>query len=298
MTLAVDRDSERSADLAHTVVTETPNAFDPAAPRPRPPIKTGATRKRRKRNYDIVGERPQTVAVGGRVLHRRRLGHIYGIIGLVTTSSPEPRPVRPVSAIDVRGVGEALDDGDRDTTWWYDPSTGQVEMGVSEWIADEFGDDDEPEDRGLVPIESYGSRAAYDDMVTFASAVSDRPRRRPPATGAGGPRRVPPVPRHAARVRGSRRTVARPTPRPDPSSRAIDWLVNEGHVDPADAEVATTARDATASSVLESVGHTSGLRLDVTELPGRWADVEAAVDAGHEVTLLRDGEPWATITPT
>ncbi|MET0661722.1 MAG: UPF0158 family protein, partial [Ilumatobacteraceae bacterium] len=31
-----------------------------------------------------------------------------------------------------------------------------------------------PEDRGLVPIEPYGSRAAYEDMATFASAVSDR----------------------------------------------------------------------------------------------------------------------------
>ena len=61
-------------------------------------------------------------------------------------------------------MAEALDDGDRDATWWYDPSTGQVEPGVSEWMADEFGDDDEPEDRGLVPIESHRSRAAYDDI--------------------------------------------------------------------------------------------------------------------------------------
>jgi hypothetical protein len=74
--------------------------------------------------------------------------------------------------------------------------------------------------------------------------------------------------------------------------------VNEGHVDLADADVATTTRDAVASSVLESVGHTNGLHLDVSELAGRWADVEAAVDSGHEVTLLRNGEPWATITPT
>jgi hypothetical protein len=66
----------------------------------------------------------------------------------------------------------------------------------------------EPEDRGLVPIESHGSRAAYGDMVTFAC-----------------------------------------------------------------------------------------LRLDVTEVAGRWADIEAAVDAGHEVRLLRGGEPWAMITP-
>jgi antitoxin (DNA-binding transcriptional repressor) of toxin-antitoxin stability system len=40
-----------------------------------------------------------------------------------------------------------------------------------------------------------------------------------------------------------------------------------------------------------------GLRLEVSELAGRLADIERTVDAGHDVTLLRDGEPWATITP-
>ena len=90
------------------------------------------------------------------------------------TSSPEPRPVRPVSAIDVRGVGEALDDGDHDTTWWYDPSTGEVEPGVSDWIAADLDDDDDPAERGLVPIDSVGPREAYADMAEFAAAVDDR----------------------------------------------------------------------------------------------------------------------------
>ena len=81
---------------------------------------------------------------------------------------------RSLDGVDVRAVAEALDDGDPDTTWWYDPSTGQAEPGSAGWMADELGDDDDPEDRGLVPIDSNGSRAAYDDMVTFASAVGDR----------------------------------------------------------------------------------------------------------------------------
>ena len=45
--------------------------------------------------------------------------------GMVGPSEP-----RPLDGVDVRGVAEALDDGDRDTAWWYDPSTGQVELGV------------------------------------------------------------------------------------------------------------------------------------------------------------------------
>ena len=202
----------------------------------------------------------------------------------------------PSTAIDVRGVAEALDDGDRDTTWWYDPTTGQVEPGVAEWMAAEFGDDDEPEDRGLVPIESYGSRAAYGDMVTFASAVSDRRAAdllQRALEGRGAFRRFRDTLHEFEELVGPWRAYAQARS----ELRAIDWLLNEGHVDPADADVATTTRDAAASSVLESVGHTSGLRLDVIELAGRWADIEAAVEAGHEVTLLRDGEPWATIMP-
>ena len=208
-----------------------------------------------------------------------------------------PSGPRPIDAVDVRGVAEALDDGDRDTTWWYDPTTGQVETGVAEWMAAEFGDDDEPEDRGLVPIESYGSRAAYDDMATFASAVSDRRAAdllQRALEGRGAFRRFRDTLHEFEDLVGPWRAYAQARS----EQRAIDWLVNEGHVDPADAEVATTTRDAAASSVLESVGHTNGLRLDVSELAGRWADIEAAVDVGHEVTVLRGGEPWATISPT
>jgi hypothetical protein len=31
-------------------------------------------------------------------------------------------------------------------------------MGVSEWMGEEFDDDDDPAERGLVTIESFGSR--------------------------------------------------------------------------------------------------------------------------------------------
>lgn len=207
-----------------------------------------------------------------------------------------PSGPRPVDAIDVRGVAEALDDGDRETAWWYDPSTGQVEPGVSEWMADEFGDDDEPEERGLVPIDSAGSRAAYGDMVTFASAVGDRRASdllQRALEGGGAFRRFRDTPHESEDLVGPWRAYANARS----ELRAIDWLEGEGHVDPADAEVAMATRDAAASRALEAVGHATGLRLDVTELAGRWVDVERSVDAGEEVTLLRGGEPWATITP-
>lgn len=204
---------------------------------------------------------------------------------------------RPIEAIDVRGVAEALDDADQDTRWWYDPSTGQVEPGVADWMAAEFGDDDEPEDRALVPIESHGSRAAYDDMATFASGVGDRRAAdllQRALEGRGAFRRFRDTLHEFEDLVGPWRTFAQARS----EGRAIDWLVDEGHADPAGAQAARATSVAAASSVLESVGHARGLRLEVTELAGRWADIERTVDAGHVVTLLRGGEPWATITPT
>jgi hypothetical protein len=214
----------------------------------------------------------------------------HGVVGA-------PSQPRPVEAIDVRGVAEALDDGDRDTTWWYDPSTGQVELGVAEWVAAEFGDDDEPQDRGLVPIESHGSRAAYDDMATFASAVGDRRAAdllQRALEGRGAFRRFRDTLHEFEDLVGPWRALAQARS----EGRAIDWLVDEGHADPAGAEAARATRVAAAASALDAVGHQRGLRLEVTELAGRWADIERTLDAGHDVTLLRGGETWATITPT
>ena len=271
--LAVDRDSERSADLAHTVVTETPNAFDPAAPRPRPPIKTGATRKRRKRNYDIVGERPQTVAVGGRDLHRRHLGEIYGIIASVTTSSPDPWPVRPVAAVDVRGVAEALDDGDRDTAWWYDPSSGQVEPGVAEWIADEFDDDDEPDGPwpGADRVGRFSRR--YDDMVTFASAVGDRRAGdllQRALEGRGAFRRFRDTLHEFEDLVGPWRAYAQARS----EVRAIDWLATRATSTLPTPRLATRPGTPRRRASSNRSGSTTGLLVEVDRVTGRWADIE------------------------
>ena len=104
-----------------------------------------------------------------------------------------------------------------------------------------------------MPIESSGSRAAYGDMVTFASAVSDRRAAdllQRALEGRGAFRRFRDTLHEFEDLVGPWRAYAQARS----ERRAIDWLVNEGHVDPADAEVATTTRDAAASSVLESVG--------------------------------------------
>jgi len=176
--------------------------------------------------------------------------------------------LRPLDGVDVRSVAEALDDVDRDTTWWYDPTTGQVEPGVSEEIATEFGDDDEPGERGLVPIESQGSGAAYGDMVTFASAVSDRRARdllQRALEGRGAFRRFRDTLHEFEELVGPWRAFSQARS----ERRAIEWLAAEGHVEPADAEAARTATDDAAASSLDAVGRVTGLPLDVSELTGR-----------------------------
>jgi hypothetical protein len=201
-----------------------------------------------------------------------------------------------VSGIDVSGVAEALDDGGGETTWWYDPSTGQVEMGVSEWMAADFDEDDDPAERGLVTIESFGSRAAYGDMAAFAAAVGDR--------------RAADLLQRALQGRGAFRRF-RDTLADFPDllthwsmyaracgeSRAIEWLVAEGYVDEADGNAEVATRAAALDAVVAAVGHPRGLLVEVATITERWRDIERTLDAGHDVTLLRDGRPWATISP-
>ena len=252
-------------------------------------------RPRRPRANRLRRRRPQTVPGGGRDLHRRHLRDTQGMIAAVS-SSPEPRPVRPVSAIDVRGVGEALDDGDRDTTWWYDPSTGEVEPGVSEWIAADLDEDDE-------------SRRAWprpDRVARFTRGVrrhggvrrgGRRPaRRRPAATSTAGPRRVPPVPRHAARLPGPPHALV--DVRPRPCRGAGDRVAHRR---------ALRRRSRCRRRAGDASGHARrgvGRRRPTTRptrrrrpIADRWREIEQTLDAGHDVTLLRDGRPWATISP-
>ena len=212
----------------------------------------------------------------------------------MVTSSPEPRPVRPVSAIDVSGVGEALDDGDHDTTWWYDPSTGQVEMGVSEWIAADLDEDDDLAERGLILIESVGSRAAYADMAAFAAAVGDRRAAdllQRALQGRGAFRRFRDTLHGFPDLLTHWSTYARGRA----EARAIEWLTAEGYVDEADGDAEMATRSAALDAALAAAAQPRGLFVEVETITERWREIEQTLDEGHDVTLLRDGRPWATI---
>ena len=50
-------------------------------------------------------------------------------------------------------------------------------------------------------------------------------------------------------------------------------------------------------AALAAAARPRGLLVDVDTITARWRDIEQTLDAGHDVTLLRDGRPWATIAP-
>jgi hypothetical protein len=203
--------------------------------------------------------------------------------------------VRLVADVDVAGVAEALGDASGETVWWYDPASGQIEMRAPEWSGLDDEDDD-PEERGLVPIESEGSRAAYRDMVDFAAAVGDvraagwlgRA-----LEGRGAFRRFRDVLADIPTLSEQWRTYERACA----ERRAVGWLIDSGHVDTDDGETEAVVLADAASAVLTAIAAETGVEIDESVVVERWAEVRRSIESGHAVTVLRDGRPWAIITP-
>lgn len=75
-----------------------------------------------------------------------------------------------VRNIDVDSLVQALEDHSPDANWWLDPRTGEVEPRFDSSLEDV---EDDPEARGLVPIEAIPSSEAYRDMEDFIARVRD-----------------------------------------------------------------------------------------------------------------------------
>lgn len=76
--------------------------------------------------------------------------------------------------VDLRSLAEALEDHSPETTWWFDPRTGETEPYLADLVSvglDEVQED--PLDRGLTRIEPIPSREAYGDMEDFIDRVRD-----------------------------------------------------------------------------------------------------------------------------
>jgi hypothetical protein len=204
------------------------------------------------------------------------------------------RSTRRLADIDLAGVAEALGDSSGETIWWYDPTNGQVEMTVPDAFGHDRADEDDPYERGLVPIEPIGSRDAYRDMVEFAESVADAVASDlllRALEGRGAFRRFRdtlsefPV----LRDRWFEHSNAAS------ECRAIDWLLDEGLVEHDDAEAERAARTATLTAVLAEIGSSGVDAFDESQLSDRWGEIRELIDAGRPVTILRDARPWATI---
>ena len=203
-----------------------------------------------------------------------------------------PGPL-PLDVVDLAGVADALADNEGMTSWWLDPTTGEVVPTFSDWSED---DDVDPEEQGWVFIEPEGSRPAYRDMADFAEAVGD-PRAHDllqrSLGGRGAFRRfrdamyeLPALQEHWI---GYRSACA--------EMRAIEWLVDHALVDGPAAEAALAVRRERTASILDEVAAVEGPVVELAEVPERWAEIAAWLAAGTSVTLTRAGRTVATIDP-
>lgn len=199
-----------------------------------------------------------------------------------------------LSHIDLAGLAEALDDHDEWTEWWFDTATGTVIPSMDPSVSGI--DDEELDSDELVAVDPQPSRAAYEAMVEFAEAVADpRPRDllQRALEGKGAFRRFRDTlyefPELGERWREFERLAA--------ELRAIEWLADHGLAEADELVEARRERRRRADAVLAEIAHDGSPRIDRGELPQRWDEIVALVDAGTSVTLTRDGTPWCTITP-
>ena len=208
--------------------------------------------------------------------------------------------------VDLRSLAEALEDHSPETSWWFNPKTGDTEPRVDPSSADEAGQE-EPFDQDLLLIESIPSQEAYGDMEDFIDHV-----RQPKArdlleraiAGRGAFRRFKdtlldfPVLRQAWFAFHDTRM----------ERRAIRWLADQGLVESGVATREVEARRdpelpdlgagfdpvAVAEAVAVELRAQYGARLRRFLLFGSWArgDAHPESDIDLLVVLDRVDSPW------
>lgn len=208
-----------------------------------------------------------------------------------------------IDRVDLRSLGEALEDHSHETSWWLDPATGAVEPGLDDLGVYDLSDEeiDEFEGRELVRIEPLPSRRSYGDMEDFAARVRDRRARdllQRAIAGRGAFRRFKDTLLEFPDLReawfafhdvGMRR-------------RALDWLADEGLVERTAADAARDAAfdpelpqlgdsfDATAVSrdVADDLRALYGDRLQRIVLFGSWARGDADEESDLDLLVVLD----------
>jgi hypothetical protein len=74
--------------------------------------------------------------------------------------------------VDLRALAEALEDHSPETSWWFDPQSGDAESRVDPLYADD-GEQEDALDRDLILVEPIPSQDAYGDLEDFIGRVRD-----------------------------------------------------------------------------------------------------------------------------
>jgi predicted nucleotidyltransferase len=223
-----------------------------------------------------------------------------------TRAAIEEIDVLDVKRIDLASLAEALEDHSFESTWWFDPDSGQIEP----WIADPSldGEDEEsPEERGMIEIDALPSGEGYRDMEDFVSRVRD-PRARNLLSlaiqGRGAFRRFKDTlldfpqlrdawfPFHDVRM----------------ERRALEWLATEQLIEKGVAEREIARRpdpdlpplsgafdaEAIARSTAEDLRSLYGSHLRSVVLFGSWARGDAHTESDIDLLVVLDelGSPW------
>lgn len=210
-----------------------------------------------------------------------------------------------LSTIDLSVLADALEDHSDETSWWFDPDTGELES-WSEYLSSDL-EETHPGERGFVYVEPAPSSEGYADMEDFIGRVQD-PRARDllqrAIEGRGAFRRFKdtlfefPDLRSAWFAFHDARTAR----------RALEWLADHGIVDRETSEREIAARsdpdlpqeggaiDAmeVARGVVRELHALYGDRLRRVLLFGSWArgDAHPESDVDLLVVLDRVGSPW------
>ncbi len=201
--------------------------------------------------------------------------------------------------VDLDGLCHALEDHSYQSTWWFDPQTGEVEPTSS--AEPEKEAEEGEEDRGLILVEPISSRESYQDMEDFVVRVPD-PRAREllqrAISGRGAFRRFKdtllefPAIRDAWFKFHDSRMMR----------RAIEWLEDEGLVEPAaaanakarwpDPDLAELSGPIDASAIARAAAddlrRLYRARLRQVILFGSWARGDALPESDIDLLVVLD----------
>lgn len=209
--------------------------------------------------------------------------------------------------VDLASLCEALEDQSWDQTWWLDPSSGEVvPWSTDPGVADDDGEE-HPADREWMGIDPIPSHVWYADMEDFIERVRD-PRARDllgrAIAGRGAFRRFkdtlfdfPELREWWFRFHDARA-----------ERRALEWLRDEGVVDPREAERAVSLRldpeppdlpgifdpEAVARATAQDLRSLYGTRLRRVLLFGSWARGDAHRESDIDLLVVLDQveSPW------